>query len=377
MNPYQLDSDLENLQQSLHQLDTDRIYAIQKRRNTSSVAAAMDGRYSTPRLLNALLENDPHNLAPYEKACSDRIAEEVGREPRPGYLFVPVDRPSRRDLTTSIASAGGYLVSTEAAPGNVFAEFLFALMVYIRLGLTQVNLTGNAIFPKVTGTVTAGWLTSEGGSLTESQMAFASEGASPKHVGAYCEVSRQLLKQTSPAAQALVLNHMARATAAEMDAKLTSGSGASGQLTGLLNVAGIGSVSGASATYGTILDAVKNVEEGNGIVDPTKAGFVVSPTDARLFRARERAVGSGMIMTANELGGYPAQVTKSIPNGSALFGDFSQVLLLNWGILEVGVDPYGASSNLFKAGLVGIRSIWTCDAVVLHPESFQKILSIS
>lgn len=370
-------AELEDSLQIITQSFRRQFERFEREQELNTLAKAMDGKYSTPRALNALLENDVHNLAPYEKACSDRIAEEVGRDPRPGYLFAPVDRQSRRDLTTSIAGAGGNLVSTEVAPGNVFASFLFAMMVYIRLGLTQVNLVGNASFPKVTGTVTAGWLTSEGASLTESQMAFASEAASPKSVGAYCEVSRQLLKQSSPAAQALVLNHMARATAAEMDAKLTSGTGASGQLTGLLNVAGVGSVSGASATYGTILDAVKNVEDANGLLDPTKAGFVVSPTDARLFRARERAVGSGMIMTANELGGYPAQVTKSISNGSALFGDFSQVLLLNWGILEVGVDPFGANSNLFKAGLVGIRSIWTCDAVVLHPESFQKITSIS
>lgn len=374
----QLDSDLETLRQSLHGLDDDRIYAIQKKRDRRSVALEMDGKYSLPRLLYALFEDKVRQNAPYEGACSDRIAEEVGRQPRPGYQFVPVELPSnRRDLTASVAGAGGYLVDTQVAPGNVFASYLFAFLNYVRLGVTLLNLTRNASIPKMMGTVTAGWLTHEGQSLTESEMTFAVAASSPKSVGAYTEASRPVLLQTSEAAQTFIFRAMAMATAAEVSARLITGSGAAGQLTGLLNVAGVGSVSGGSATYGTVLDAIKNVEDASAILDPTKTGFAVSPTDARLFRARERATGSGMIMTANQLADYPALVSKAVPNGSMVFGDWSQLVLLSWGILEVGVDPYGVNSNLFKTGMVGVRSIWTCDSVVLHPESFQKITSIS
>lgn len=374
----QLDNDLETLRQSLHGLDDDRIYAIQKKRDRRSVALEMDGKFSLTRLLNGLFEDNVRNRAPYEAAWSDRIAEEVGRAPRPGYVFVPVDLPSnRRDLTASVAGAGGYLVDTQVAPGNVFASYLFAFLDYVRLGVTLLNLTRNTSIPKMTGTVTAGWLTTEGASLTESQFNFAVAASSPKSVGAYTEASRQVLLQTSEAAQTFLLRSMAMVTAAEVSARLLTGSGAAGQLTGLLNVAGVGSVSGSSATYGTILDAIKNVEDASAIVDPTKTGFAVSPTDARLLRARERATGSGMIMSRNELADYPAMVSKAVPSGSAIFGDWSQLALLSWGVLEVGVDPFGINSNLFKLGLVGIRSIWTCDSVCLHPESFQKITGIS
>jgi hypothetical protein len=62
-------------------------------------------------------------------------------------------------------------------------------------------------------------------------------------------------------------------------------------------------------------------------------------------------------MTANSLADYPAQTTKSIPDATLLFGDWSQVILLKWGQLEIGVDP--------ESGRVGIRSLWTTD-----PESF-------
>jgi hypothetical protein len=95
------------------------------------------------------------------------------------------------------------------------------------------------------------------------------------------------------------------------------------------------------------------------------------------LRLREKVAGSGTIMTANDLAGYPAQVTKAIPDSSLVFGDWSQLLLLEWGLLEVGTDPYGVNSALFKTGQVGIRSIWTCDAVCLHPSSFVKVTAIT
>jgi len=75
-----------------------------------------------------------------------------------------------------------------------------------------------------------------------------------------------------------------------------------------------------------------------------KAGLVIEPDVARLLRAREKATGSGTVMVANDLAGYSAVVTKSSPDGFLVFGDWSQVLPMEWGIVEVGVDFYGVNS---------------------------------
>ena len=45
-------------------------------------------------------------------------------------------------------------------------------------------------------------------------------------------------------------------------------------------------------------------------------------------------------------------------------------MLLEYSTLEIGADPYGANSALFKSGVVGIRALWGVDAVVLNPSSF-------
>src|SRR6186997_2216652 len=77
-----------------------------------------DSRYSLTRLINGLAEDCAKRTALYEVECSDRIAAEIGRLPRPGHAFVPVTQ-GRRDLTAGIAGAGGYLIETEVAPGDV------------------------------------------------------------------------------------------------------------------------------------------------------------------------------------------------------------------------------------------------------------------
>lgn len=366
----QLQASLDIITDSFRQ----QFEAFEDRQAQRAIHANRDGKYSLARLMRGLHENDAKRVAPYEAERSDRIAESLGRAPRNGFAFVSM---GQRDLTSASAGAGGYLVETQVAPGGVFATHLRAASVIERLGIRRLQLRGNGSFPKVSGTIATGWLNTEGSALTESQFQFAVAAASPKSVGSYCEVSNQFLRQTSEAAQAFVLMELARATAAEVDAKLLNGNGASGEPTGLLNTSGIGSIAGTSLAYGGVLDVITAVENGNGITEPDAGAFVIAPDAARILRGRERATGSGMILEANQLAGYPAHATKSTPNGSLVFGDWSQVVLLEWGVLELGVDPYGANSTLFKAGLVGVRTIWTCDLIVLHAEAFCKATAIT
>ena len=119
-----------------------------------------DGKYRLSRLLDAASQHRVPALAPYELEVSQRIAEQLQREPEPGYYFVPHDRQRlfRRDLTAAVAGAGGYLAGTETAPGNVFVGALLAMFQFLQRGMPIISLTGNASVPSVSGTITAGWL---------------------------------------------------------------------------------------------------------------------------------------------------------------------------------------------------------------------------
>ena len=91
---------------------------------------------------------------------------------------------------------------------------------------------------------------------------------------------------------------------------------------------------------------------------------------AKLARTRETATGGGMMMVANDLAGYPAVVSQGASPNTMTFGDWSQLCLLEYSMLEISTDPFGVNSTLFKSGMVGIRCLWSVDALVLNPSSF-------
>lgn len=356
----------------------DRLHHFQDRASRRSRARHMDGEYSLTRLLNAQRDDRVRQQAPYELAVSDRIAEEFGERAKPGFAYVPYERPLHtRDLTTAVTSAGGALVATTVGPGDLFIGALLASLPEARMGMPIIGLKGNAIIPRVSGTITTYWLSTEATEITESQLEFAIATATPKNVGAYCEVSGQLLKQTSEAAQRFVWNETGRAVGAAVDSAIVSGTGLAGQPLGILGTTGIGSVAGAAITWPGVLDIIYEVENANALVDPRRGGWLMPPAIAKILHGRERAAGSGFIIDDNRMAGYPAAATNSVPADTILFGDWSGVALLEWGALQIGTDPYGVNSTLFRSGLVGLRAIWSIDVVVLRPASFAQGTEVS
>jgi hypothetical protein len=49
-----------------------------------------------------------------------------------------------------------------------------------------------------------------------------------------------------------------------------------------------------------------------------------------------------------------------------IFGDWDQLLIAEWGVLELEVNPYAN----FQAGIIGVRSFMTCDVGLRYPGAF-------
>jgi len=367
-NPFALRPENEEAAKILDAATRARFSEWERRQEIRRVAKANDDRYSLTRLLNAMRNDRVQADAPFEYQVSQRIAEQVGREPHMNYYYVPVD--GRRDLTVATPSAGGHLSQTDVGPGNTFTHFLDIFFPYQRLGITRLSLQRPATIPRMTGTVTTTWLVNEGSTISESQFVFAISSTTPKTVGAYCEISGQLLKQTSTFAQTFVFQALARAVAAELSRKLLTGASPNGETLGVFNTPGVGSLAGGSANLSKVLDTVQTVETANGLLQPEAAGFVTTPGVARLMRGRESVAGSGLFMTGNNLASYPCVVTGGASPNLMVFADWSQLLLLEYNVLEISSDPYGANSSLFKSGIVGVRVLWTVDSILLNPPSF-------
>ncbi len=352
----------------------DAVRDFEARRMFVQATRSSRSRYSVRRLLLALQEDAVRRDAPLEHDESDRIADALGRQPRPGFAFVPVPPMAQRDLGAASPTAGGNLIAAaEVAPQDAFVAALRASGIAGRFAIARPAVSGNVQFPRLTTASATTWLASETAAITEAQPVVGSVAATPKTVGARFDLSRQLLKQLTPAGERFLMAEAGAAVAGAVDIALVQGSGASGQPQGLIGSAGVAVQSGTSLNWGGVLNAIEQVETANAIVDPASTGWVLGAAAAELLRARERASGSAFIFDDNRIAGYPATVSNAAPSNAAIFGDWSGVMLPEWGVLEVGTDPF----SQFTTGVVTVRALWSTDVAVLRPASFAHISAIT
>lgn len=340
--------------------------------------SGIEGPCSLLRAIEQLVDN-PHagmsGARPTPELLASRVVtERLGRPPAPGTMFFDV---ARRDAT--VAGTGGYLVGDAVAPGRVFTSALRANSVSAALGVRELHVERvNAALPRVASDIQTYWLADEGTQITEGNLTFGTVATTPKTVGAYFEISDRLLKQMTPAGEAFVLAEAGKAVAAAMDAALINGSGVSGQPQGILGTAGVGSESGGSLTWAAVASAINDVEAANAMVNGASGGWAIAPDAAEIMRVRDKATAAGQFILANgQIDGRKAVVSNSVPSGVALFGAWDSVMIASWGALEIGVMRGDPGAVLFKAGIVGVRCLWTVDVFVLQPASFSKITSIS
>ena len=238
---------------------------------------------------------------------------------------------TQSNLGTLATSTGGFLVATEHMAGS-FIDLLRARAKVVQLGAFMLpGLKGDVTIPKLSAAATAYWLSTEATAITESQQTFGQLALTPKNVGAYTEVSRQLLMQSTPAADMLVMNDLSKVIALAVDLAALNGSGASGQPTGIINTSGIGAVTGTSLNWAGVVEFETDVASANADVDTM--AYLTTPSVRGTLKARNKTsttVGNyvwGGTNNERTLNGYRAEVSTQIPAADMLFGDWSQIII--------------------------------------------------
>lgn len=340
--------------------------------------------FSFLRALNALANpTDRRALeaAAFELECSDAVGSKIGK--RAQGIYVPFEVLSR-DLTVGTTTAGGHTVATDVMASD-FISLLRNRMATAALGARMMSgLVGNVAIPRQTGGATAYWV-AEGSAPTESQQAFDQVTLSPKTVGAFTDISRKLLLQSSVDIEALVRSDLATVLALAIDAAAINGSGSSNQPRGILNVSGIGSVvggtNGAAPDWADMVDLESAVSSANADV-----GNLAYLTNAKVrgkLKQTEKASSTGQFVweNGNTVNGYNAAVSNQVPSnltkGSSsgvcsaiVYGNFSDLLVGMWGTLDLTVDPYSQSTS----GTMRVVALQDVDVAVRHAESFAAMV---
>lgn len=394
------------------------VYKAKPVRIGESAEIGMTGKevknFSIRRAILALANPQDRKLreaAAFEFDCSDAQAKKLGRQAQ-GF-FIPRDvavsslgesdsahfendmrrmmhAVMQRDLLKGTGSAGGYTVATELLAAS-FIDLLRNRMRVRAMGATILSgLVGDIAIPRQSGGATAYWV-GENSAVTESQQVFEQVAMTPKSVGAFTDLSRKLLIQSSVDVEGLIRLDLATVLALAIDLAAINGSGSSNQPQGILGASGIGSVAGgtngAAPTWANIVALETALAAANADVNAlgylTNAaargklkGTLKTPTYGSVFCWEDMPGNPGYGM----VNGYRAGVSNQVPNnlvkGSSgavcsaiIFANWADLIIGEWGALDVLVDPFTGGA----AGTVRVRVLQDVDVALRHPESFAAM----
>ena len=298
----------------------------------------------------------------------------------------------RDTMQTGQDTLGGNLVDTELRSSE-FIDALRNRAMISRLGARMLSgLQGNLDIPRQSGVTTTYWV-AEGGTITESNLTIDLISMRPRDLTCLTSVTRRMLMQGSLDVEALIRFDMLQQMALGIDLAAISGTGISNQPLGILNYPGVNSVAiganGGAPAWSHLVQleteiAVDNADDGTCYYltnartrGKLKTTAKVTGQDVFLWTDSPTEKGMGMI------NGYGAAVSNQVPsNGtkgsgsslsSIIFGDFSQLLIGEWGVLEIMPNPYGQG---YPSGSVQIRTMVTVDVVPRRPQYFAVITDV-
>ena len=297
-------------------------------------------------------------------------AKRQGLTARNGGILVPTSIFEKR---TTMTTTGAAAVVPDDYRADQFIGLLRNSLIVRSLGARVLSgLRGDTVLPKATGAATAYWV-GEGDALTESNTTYSSIKLEPKTVGALTAFSRNLALQSNPSIEALLRDDISAVVGLAVDKALIHGTAVAKQPVGILNVSGIQTANLATLSWATIVAmleklGLENITP-NAVLTHAKAATKLQTT------LKDASAGSVYLMDGGRVAGLPAYVTNQLDakagtpdKGRVIAGDFSQIVIGEWGVTEILANPY--ATGYYEKGDVQLRIMHTMDAVVRHPKAF-------
>lgn len=334
-------------------------------------------RYSMLRMLRAQLEakergTSLEKIAPYEYRCHLDIMDSIPAKRADAVrgMLVPFDvqmsgwgtRAPPADTTENV-----HLVSTD----HLASQFIVGLRetaAVMAAGATTLNgLVGDVSIPREES-VPVEWLT-EDEDTTDVDYVTSSVTLTPTTVAAAVPITRRLMKQSSPDADRIIQNNITLSAGQEIDKQALQGSGVGALPTGIRNQAGVSTVliSTGALTWAQAVSFETTVEVASNLI--AGGSYIMHPTMKGTAKTTSKDAGSGQFIWAdNAVNGYRSfsSTHAGATADGIVFGNFANLLIGFWGVLDVMSDPYTKAAS---GGLV-IRVFQDVDVAVRRGEAF-------
>ena len=246
-----------------------------------------------------------------------------------GQIQLPVEE--RGDaVAATVATDGKEIVATDKL--NILGP-LMDKSVLAEAGATFLTgLVGNISIPTYTGS-TCGWK-GELEAADNGKGNFGSVELSPKRLTAYIDISKQFLAQDSVGAEEMLRADIVNALVAKLESTIFGdAAGDNTKPAGIFNSAEV-----VAPSYQAVCDAEAAVKDYSG-----EKRFVMGPSAKSAFK---QATISGaksdlrLLLEDGEVDGYPVSDSSNVVAGGYAFGDFGELVVAQWGGIDIVVDPY-------------------------------------
>lgn len=253
-------------------------------------------------------------------------------------------------------------VGTEGAD-VVFTEYGGKVIPYLEpnpvasgLGATfMTNLRGNVQWPRETNAIGFAW-EGETDNNAETTPTFNNISISPNRVGAYLDVTQQMLKQSVFTLEGYLRSRITAKYEQTIDDALFNGAGSGNEPTGIFNYSGVNVLSlgssGGDMTYAALLSLIRDTRVADGRVG--REGFVTGAYGVHALSITGKQTsgveGNFIYSGTGPLVGRPLFVTnifdtfteggQSDLEGIIYSSNWGGAIIGTWGGLDILFDPY-------------------------------------
>ncbi|MED9599730.1 phage major capsid protein [Escherichia coli] len=292
-----------------------------------------------------------------------------GRAARGGSVFVPA--AALRAAADGNTKATLTDITDEKLLTESYVEMLLPQSVLGRLGVTVLSgLNAPIAVPKMTASsVDAFGFVDENGAAPESKAEFANVKMAPKTFAGGNPISRSSIK-TVPGIATLITDHINKAVRIKLEQLILSDKDNTRGPKGLVKqlVDGGRVTKKAAFSYKDFLKEIAALTDAGVPAQAIK--FAMSGATAAELESTLKDNGvSGYIIENGKLAGYDVVTSGVIPADHIVLGDFSGIMIGEWGGLELDMDD-----TTYRAQSAIVPRIWVdLDFTVVQPEALKVL----
>ena len=350
--------DISNINEEINELETELRTKEENYNYNNNTEKQMEKRnFSLLGAIRAVSEN--RSLDPIAQAVV--LEGQAEMRNRSLSLVGQIQLPTAvEERAITVQSEGEDIVATNLM--DVMGS-LKAKSVLVKAGARVLeNLRGDVQFP-LSSSANCGW-EGETSETAATDMTFTHVKLSPKRLSCVVDVSKQFLLQDSASAERVIREEILSAINSKLEKTfLGAEQGTNTMPQGLFynNGTPLTEVS----KFKDLTDLEADVENAN--VDGRVVYLLSLKVKSALRNMVKGDKTTNLVYENGAVDGTEALSTSNIAEKRFAYGDFSNVVIANWGNLDITVDPMTKAAQ----GLVRLVVNFYCDVKVLRPETIK------